>query len=487
MTRRTAAVLAALLAALMAVQHFGLERQPETRLENQLKNLPEVSAGDMLPTYVASLFFGAFRAVAIDVLWIQLKKAEDERRWYERRELLKMISYVQPRNPEVWSHLGWHSAYNVANGFTDGKKHWEWVRFGLTWLRQGIRMIPANAHLKYELAYTLLHKPSWREVDLDLPLLRKIEEDLDLQKDLLPDDVPSDGRVRSAFELGRLWLERARGDIERLGERAHKTQMGLLIYQSSVDGFIRRAIYLEAIRAWQEGDHAKAVERVRAAAAHVDYMLDRKYPEHLSEIFKDWAAFYKKLPAAVELHGRAQRSGAKEDELAAMKALQTLLVEADMLLDEGFIWSRGRPEALLNALKRRLTGGLDGAECNDSVRMAAELPEGALAAANIAPEGLDLDWYILSADAPKGEKDPAPPSLRLEIRFARPPGASMDLRATVLDYLRRPLASKEIRGRADLTLPLPDYGTYFLKVEPLDPQAPAPADTRYSLQYTVAK
>ncbi len=486
MNRSTCAVLAALLAALAAIQHFGLEAQPETRMENQLKKLPDVSAGDMLPTYVASLFFGAFRAVAIDVLWIQLKRAEDERRWVERRELLKMISYVQPRNPEVWSHLGWHSAYNVANGFTDGKKQWEWVRFGLTWLRQGIRMIPANAHLKFELAYTLLHKPSWREVELDLPLLRKIEGDLELQKDLLPDDVPADGRARSAFELARLWLERARGDIERLGERAHKTQMGLLIYQSSMDGFIRRVLYLEAIRAWAEGDHAKAVERVQAAGAHVRWMLGKKYPEQLSDIFRDWAAFYEKLPAAIELHARAVRSGAAADERAVLKSLQELLGGSELLLDEGYVWSRGHPQSLLSVLKRRLSGGKDPSECNDGFRMATDLVEGTLTSATIAPEGLDVDWYLLHAEAPKGEKGPAPPALRLEIRFSRPPGASQDLRATVLDLLRRPLLTAEIRGRADLTVPLPDYGSYYLKVEPLDPQAPAPADTRYSLLYQVA-
>jgi hypothetical protein len=37
-------------------------------------------------TYLASLFFGAFRAVAVDILWIQLRKVEEEKRWYERRE-----------------------------------------------------------------------------------------------------------------------------------------------------------------------------------------------------------------------------------------------------------------------------------------------------------------------------------------------------------------------------------------------------------------
>jgi hypothetical protein len=490
MTRKTWIVLAALLAMLAGVQHLGLERRPEIVAENKLKKLPQVSAGDMLPTYVASLFFGAFRAVAIDVLWIQLAKVEEERRWYERREILKMISYVQPRNPEVWSHLGWHSAYNVANGFTDGKKQWDWIRFGLTWLRQGIRMIPDNVLLKFELAITLQHKPSWRDVELDLPLLKQIESDPELQRELLPDDVAPDGRIRSAFELARLWLERARDEIQRLGIRAHKTQMGLLIYQSSLDGYIRRSFYLEAVRAWQEGDPAKAVDRVRAAEAHVRGMLGRTYPEYLPAIFKDWAEFYATLPPVIELHAKALRTGAAADERAALKALQELVAGNPLPLDEGFLWSRNHPGALLNMMKRKIAGGRDAFECNDGLRLGSDLAPGTPAAATIAPEGLDVDWYWLRADPPgkrlQGMPEPkAPPTLRLKISFSRPDGAAQDLKATVLDTHQRELTVLEVRGKAALTVPVAEYGTYYLKVEPLDSAAPAPADTRYSLTYSL--
>src|SRR5262245_9475922 len=112
-------ILAALVGALALVQHAGLNRQPETITEDKYRNLADVPAGDMVPTYVASLFFGAFRAVAIDVLWIQLKRVREEKRWYEEREIFKFISYFQARNPEVWSYLAWDAAYNVSNGFTD--------------------------------------------------------------------------------------------------------------------------------------------------------------------------------------------------------------------------------------------------------------------------------------------------------------------------------------------------------------------------------
>lgn len=485
MTAKRAGVLALLLAGLLGVQHFGLEPLPETQKENKLKKLPSVSAGDMLPTYVASLFFGAFRAVAIDVLWIQLKRAEEERRWYERREILKMISYVQPRNPEVWSHLGWHSAYNVANGFTAGKKQWEWIRFGLTWLRQGARMLPENPHIKFELAFTLMHKPSWIESKLDLGLLQKIEGDEDLQRDLLPDDVAPGGAPRSAFALARLWLERARQDIEKLGDRPHKTQMGLYIYPSTMDGYIRRTLYLEGIRAWQEGRTEAAVERFREAEAHVRWMLDKKYVGNLSSLFNDWADFYRDLPPVVELHSRARKSGAREDDLAALKALQTLVLKSERMVDEGFLWSRTEPGALLNGLKRRLAPA-DAWECNDGLLVYAELPEGTSARANIAPAGLDEDWYGMTVEAPKDGQGPTLP-LRLTLSFARPAGASMDFKVSVFDTRRRFLQAAEVKGTSKLQISGEAYGTYFVKVEPLDPKAPPPPDTRYFLQWSASE
>src|SRR5262249_8220320 len=118
MTKSGWIALGLVLSLMGSVQHYRLEEQPETQAEARMKRVADLPASDVLPTYLASLFFGAFRAMAVDILWIQLRKVEEEKRWYERREIVKLISYVQPRNPEVWSHLGWHSAYNVANGFT---------------------------------------------------------------------------------------------------------------------------------------------------------------------------------------------------------------------------------------------------------------------------------------------------------------------------------------------------------------------------------
>ena len=70
MTKARSALLALVVLLLISIQHFGLERESETVAEAPMKQLKGLPASDVLPTYVASLFFGAFRAVAVDILWI---------------------------------------------------------------------------------------------------------------------------------------------------------------------------------------------------------------------------------------------------------------------------------------------------------------------------------------------------------------------------------------------------------------------------------
>jgi len=62
------------------------------------------------------------------------------------------------------------------------------VQFGLMWLRRGIRALPNDPYLKHQLAYTLWHKPSWRDGELDddgparLPFDRVVSHQLPLER-----------------------------------------------------------------------------------------------------------------------------------------------------------------------------------------------------------------------------------------------------------------------------------------------------------------
>jgi hypothetical protein len=374
MSARRWLVLAALAAALVAVQARGLDPQPEKRTEDRYSRLSDVPVGDVLPTYIASLFFGAFRAVVVDVLWIQLKQIEDEKRWYEAKEILKLISHFQPRNPEVWTHLGWHAAYNIANGFTDPERRWEWFKYGLRWVRNGARKLPDSAQLKYELGFTLLHKPSWRYGDLDLPLLRRLEEDEELQEDLLPAGVERGGRTRSAFELCILWLERARDDLKALPMKGQLTPMGLYLWPSTMDGFIRQAMVKQGFYAWQARRTEESKDWFRRSADHSDAMV-RTYPD-LSPLFTDWVAFNRRMPEVLDLAARARSERAEDDR--AFLALVQKLYEDHGPLDDGFLWNPRNPDAPLDRIKRRAAGGKDLQEYNDLAQTASELGPGNL-------------------------------------------------------------------------------------------------------------
>ncbi|HLY72551.1 MAG TPA: hypothetical protein VKU80_00400, partial [Planctomycetota bacterium] len=391
---RRSAVLGLLLLLLMGIQHYGLERQPETVDEAPMKRVAGLPASDVLPTYVASLFFGAFRAVAVDILWIQLRKVEEEKRWYERREILKLISYVQPRNPEVWSHLGWHSAYNVANGFTDPEKSWEWVKFGLLWLRRGISALPNSPYLKDQLAYTLWHKAAWRDGQLDMGLLKRIEADDELQASLPPEGAPP-GR-RNAFEIAILWLDLAREQIMDKDTNYELTQMGLYLYPDSMDGYIRYCLLLGGMYEWKQ-DHREEAKAyflraqrqcedmvARAPDSKVPAPGGRRYKNLISTIFADWTKLYALYPKIVDLEYKA-RSRRYEDELELLKVVQGAILKYGPI-DEQWLWSRYDPHALLNRLKQSLAKGEDVQECNDAPDMAWPLTPGPdPIRANLAP------------------------------------------------------------------------------------------------------
>jgi hypothetical protein len=502
MTKTGWIALGLVLSLMVATQHFGLEKAPETKAEAPMKRVSDLPASDVLPTYMASLFFGAFRAVAVDILWIQLRKVEEEKRWYEHREIVKLISYVQPRNPEVWSHLGWHSAYNVANGFTDPEKSWEWVKFGLLWLRKGISTLPNDSYLKDQLAYTLWHKPSWRDGELDFELLRRIESDPELQAAMRPDGVAAE-RPQSAFELAIPWLAAARDELLGREVELELTQMGLYLYPDSMDGFIRMCMILQGMYEWKRNRTEEAKEWFRRAQRQCEDMLarapdspptngfPRKYRNSMSSIFNDWAQMYKSYPQLVDLEVKA-RSGKREDQMELLKLLQGLLVKYGPI-DEMWFWNRYNPRSLLNSTKLSLISDPvtricpDIQECNDSLDMCTDLAPGDLALANLAPEGLDVDCYgILVSPPPELKPAPPRPAKPVTVTATLTRVGKLPLKAIFYDAARRPIREELLNkeGATQVQFAASDWGRYFLKVEAAT-GTPWPADTRYKFQYSV--
>ena len=319
MKRTTMGIVALLLGALFYLQFGVLEKTEVQRLERASQNLGELRASDHLPTYVGSLFLGAFRAVAIDVLWIQMHRmGEEEHRYFERVEIMDLITKLQPRNPEAWAYQGWDAAFNIANHSRTseyeaqarelrrrikaggpGIKEWEeqlkkteaiirkkdaqfrtWVRVGLRNLAKGSRYLPDDPYLKSEVAHTLWTKSSWSAGVMEEQFLKAIEEDKELQEDLGEGPMPA--RPRTAFELSEIWFLKGQAALEKQiqqgsfrvfrtlaesmnrppeGERSHHTtQIGRNIDRATFTGFIYTVRYLNGILKWYRARDASPDE-----------------------------------------------------------------------------------------------------------------------------------------------------------------------------------------------------------------------------------
>jgi hypothetical protein len=305
----TLVLVAVLLAALFALQEGVLEKSEVQRLERASQNLGELRTSALLPTYIGSLFLGSFRAVAIDILWIQMHRmGEEEHRYFERVEIMDLITKLQPRNPEAWAYQGWDAAYNIANQFRTGEdeelarqlkrktdpasaarlaklretikekdaQFRTWVRLGLLKLAEGSRHLPDDAYLKYEIGKALWTKASWSSGIMEEQFLKAIEEDDELQRVLGEGLGPA--RRRTAFELAEHWFTKGQATLEMQikegrfrvfrtlaesmsrgpeEERRHQTtQMGLNIDLAAFTGFIYMVRYLNGIYKWNAARHA---------------------------------------------------------------------------------------------------------------------------------------------------------------------------------------------------------------------------------------
>jgi hypothetical protein len=238
-----------------------------------MKRVSNLPASTVLPTYVATLFFGAFRAVAVDILWIQLRKVKEEKRWYEMKEVTEFISYVQPRNPEVWSHLGWDAAYNVANGFTDKEEGWKWVKYGPAVAPQGDQH-PAQRARTSSTSWptrsgtrsrggTASSTSTCSSASRTTPSCRR------RSRPTAPEGRPSPHAVRDGDPVAGMGPRGPHGT----GVPDHPD--GLILYPETMDGFARYCMVLQGMYDWQSDRHEKAKEWFRRARKQVEDMIAR--------------------------------------------------------------------------------------------------------------------------------------------------------------------------------------------------------------------
>ena len=162
-----AAAVAALLAAGVAGQLFLARQRPG-------------SAPVVGESFVAAL--GGLRTLAAEVVWFRADRLQDEGRFGELVQLTRLLTFLEPHEPEVWNYSAWNLAYNISVRMPREKDRWPWVHEAVRLLRdEGLRWNPHSAKICRELAFIFelkiganydtaspMYREEWRKVVEDV-------------------------------------------------------------------------------------------------------------------------------------------------------------------------------------------------------------------------------------------------------------------------------------------------------------------------------
>lgn len=100
-----------------------------------------------LPSRAAALSLGGLRGFLAIYLWVD---AENTKKSADHEDLLDKyhrIASLQPDYTSVWDHHAWNQAWNMSVQRSNVEQRWEWVRYGIEFLREGIRRNPQSVDL----------------------------------------------------------------------------------------------------------------------------------------------------------------------------------------------------------------------------------------------------------------------------------------------------------------------------------------------------
>ncbi len=119
------------------------------------------AAGLAMPPWVTltNVALGAFRGVAVDVLWYRTFQLQQQGQYFEANQQSHWITTLQPHFSEVWRYQAWNMAYNISVATHTPEERWRWVNKGIALLRdKGIVYNPTAIQLYRELSWIYFHK-----------------------------------------------------------------------------------------------------------------------------------------------------------------------------------------------------------------------------------------------------------------------------------------------------------------------------------------
>jgi hypothetical protein len=408
--------VAALVAALVLLQALVLDRTEEKREEDAASRIDALPPGDLLATYISSLFLGSFRAIVVDMIWIELRQADAEKRVYRQKELLEWLAILQPRNEEVRQLLSWDIAFNIAET-VNPRDRWQWEKTGILSILKGCSDLPHSIYLKWEVAQTHLYKKSFPiDGEFNHRFIEHLTNDRELQ-DLLQEKPGQP--AQSPFELAIRWMTLARDQLRREHGSRTRTQVGRILDVYWADGLIRDFTYLEAMLRRGRGDYDGARMWLRKAEGLTLAMIRDHFPDSLHRV------------TAAKSARRLRRLTPILPEATLRRALESRLRRLEWVELEPWVrWLhvRGDQRVLYvkaSEIKRELSG--DPFEINDREFDVTHLAidPNAPVTANIFPPG-DRDLYRITLDLSRGH-----PSAILVVAIEpNRPGFPLRVRAT---------------------------------------------------------
>ncbi|MBL9168657.1 MAG: hypothetical protein JNN07_13015 [Verrucomicrobiales bacterium] len=150
-------VVAVLLLALSGL----LQRSLDVQRLDPVMGLKQAAILENAPPLLAftSVALGSFRGLIANALWIRATQLQEQSKFFEMVQLSDWITKLEPRIPQVWSHMAWNMAYNISVRFTSPTDRWRWVMRAVELLRdEGLRYNPTEADVYRELGWFFQHK-----------------------------------------------------------------------------------------------------------------------------------------------------------------------------------------------------------------------------------------------------------------------------------------------------------------------------------------
>lgn len=100
-----------------------------------------------LPSRAAALSLGGLRGFLAIYLWMDAESAKNTGDHQDLLDKYHRIADLQPDYTSVWDYHAWNQAWNLSVQWSSTERRWEWVRYGIEFLREGIRRNPKSVDL----------------------------------------------------------------------------------------------------------------------------------------------------------------------------------------------------------------------------------------------------------------------------------------------------------------------------------------------------